>query len=158
LEHHRNTGSVMGFAGADPIASEDLLTLDVDLLVPAAVEGVLHEGNAHDVQARIVVEGANGPTTGAADEILTQKDVLVVPDILANAGGVIVSYFEWVQGNQAYWWTADEVEERLRQRMLTAWEALIDSSRRRGITLRAAATLTAVDRVAQAHLTRGLYP
>ena len=105
-----------------------------------------------------MVEGANGPTTSSADEILTQKDVLVVPDILANAGGVIVSYFEWVQGNQAYWWTANEVEERLRQRMLTAWDALVDSSRRRGITLRAAATLTAVDRVAQAHRTRGLYP
>jgi len=158
LDHHRNTGSVVGFEGADPIAGDDLLGLDVDLLVPAAVEGVLHEGNAHGVRARIVVEGANGPTTSSADEILTQKDVLVVPDILANAGGVIVSYFEWVQGNQAYWWTANEVEERLRQRMLTAWDALVDSSRRRGITLRAAATLTAVDRVAQAHRTRGLYP
>jgi len=98
--HVAATGSVVGFADADPIDGADLLELDVDLLVPAAVEGVLHEGNAARVRAKVVVEGANGPTTGAADRILADNDVLVVPDILANAGGVIVSYFEWVQSNQ----------------------------------------------------------
>jgi glutamate dehydrogenase (NAD(P)+) len=104
------------------------------------------------------VEGANGPTTAAADAVFRENGVLVVPDILANAGGVIVSYFEWVQGNQAYWWTAAEVEERLEQRMLAAWENVLAVAARRGLSLREAATVTAVERVAEAHLTRGLYP
>jgi glutamate dehydrogenase (NAD(P)+) len=156
--HVEATGSVVGFAGAEPIDAGALLELDVDLLVPAAVEGVLHAGNAGRVRAKVVVEGANGPTTAEADPILLANGVLVVPDILANAGGVIVSYFEWVQGNQAYWWTADEVEDRLARRMLAAWENVLAVSTARGITLREAATVTAVERVAEAHLTRGLYP
>lgn len=157
-EHVELTGSVVGFAGAEPMDAAALLELDVDLLVPAAVEGVLHAGNAGRVRAKVVVEGANGPTTGEADSILQANGVLVVPDILANAGGVIVSYFEWVQGNQAYWWTADEVEDRLARRMLAAWENVLAVSKARRITLREAATVTAVERVAEAHLTRGLYP
>lgn len=157
-EHVELTGSVVGFAGAEPMDAAALLELDVDLLVPAAVEGVLHAGNAARVRAKVVVEGANGPTTGEADSILQDNGVLVVPDILANAGGVIVSYFEWVQGNQAYWWTADEVEDRLARRMLAAWENVLAVSKARRITLREAATVTAVERVAEAHLTRGLYP
>ncbi|MEB0307583.1 glutamate dehydrogenase, partial [Cryobacterium sp. 10I1] len=92
----------------------------VDLLVPAAVEGVLHAGNAARVTARVIVEGANGPTSPAADRIFAANGQLVVPDILANAGGVLVSYFEWVQGNQAYWWNAAEVEQKLEERMLAA--------------------------------------
>ena len=158
LAHAERTGSVIGFEGADAIGSDELLELDVDLLIPAAVEGVLHEGNAHRVRAGIVVEGANGPTTAAADRQLHTPGVLVVPDILANAGGVIVSYFEWVQGNQAYWWTADEVDERLERRMLQGWTSVLETARRREVTLREAATLTAVQRVAEAHTTRGLYP
>ncbi|WP_139007329.1 Glu/Leu/Phe/Val family dehydrogenase [Arthrobacter crystallopoietes] len=159
LERHMGeTGTVIGFAGAEPIPGANLLELEVDLLVPAAVEGVLHEGNAHKVSAKIIVEGANGPTTGAADRILAGNGVLVVPDILANAGGVIVSYFEWVQGNQAYWWTAAEVAQRLKARMLAAWDNVLQEGSRRGVNLREAATLTAVERVADAHLTRGLYP
>ncbi|WP_336650672.1 Glu/Leu/Phe/Val dehydrogenase [Kocuria rosea] len=158
LAHAERTGSVIGFEGADAIGSDELLELDVDLLIPAAVEGVLHEGNAHHVRAGIVVEGANGPTTAAADRQLHTQGVLVVPDILANAGGVIVSYFEWVQGNQAYWWTADEVDERLERRMLQGWTSVLETARRREVTLREAATLTAVQRVAEAHTTRGLYP
>jgi glutamate dehydrogenase (NAD(P)+) len=157
-QHVEATGSVVGFAGAEPLAAAELLELDVDLLVPAAVEGVLHAGNAPRVRARIVVEGANGPTTAAADEILTANDVLVVPDILANAGGVIVSYFEWVQSNQAYWWSRQEVDDRLEARMLQAWEGVLATAAARGLTLREAATVTAVERVADAHLTRGLYP
>ncbi|GLB69038.1 glutamate dehydrogenase [Arthrobacter mangrovi] len=157
-EHVELTGSVVGFAGAEPMDAAALLELDVDLLVPAAVEGVLHAGNAGRVRAKVVVEGANGPTTGEADAILQANGILVVPDILANAGGVIVSYFEWVQGNQAYWWTADEVEDRLARRMLAAWENVLAVSKARRITLREAATVTAVERVAEAHLTRGLYP
>ena len=157
-EHVTATGSVVGFAGAEPMAPDELLELDVHLLVPAAIEGVLHEGNAPRVQARVVVEGANGPTTTAADEILRSRDVLVVPDILANAGGVIVSYFEWVQSNQAYWWSRREVDDRLESRMLLAWAGVLETAGTRGISLREAAMVTAVSRVADAHLTRGLYP
>jgi glutamate dehydrogenase (NAD(P)+) len=156
--HVAATGSVVDFDSADPIPGEELLQLNVDLLVPAAVEGVLHEGNAEGVQANVIVEGANGPTTGGADQILTKNDVLVVPDILANAGGVIVSYFEWVQSNQAYWWSAAEVDERLEVRMLAAWRHLLDVAATRHLTLREAATIVAVERVAEAHRTRGLYP
>ena len=159
LTHHvRDNGSVVGYSGADPLPGDDLLELDVDVLIPAAVEGVLHAGNAHRVRAKVVAEGANGPTTAAADAALAANGVLVVPDILANAGGVIVSYFEWVQGNQAYWWTESEVNERLGQRMRAAWDLVVAVAGRRGVGLREAATIIAVKRVAEAHLTRGLYP
>jgi len=159
LEAHVDaTGSVTGFPGADAVDHEDVLTADADLLVPAAVEGALHAGNAHRVRARVVVEGANGPTTPEADQVLSDAGALVVPDILANAGGVIVSYFEWVQANQAYWWSAAEVEARLADRMLSAWEHVTRHAAQRGLPLRTAATCLAVERVAQAHQIRGLYP
>jgi glutamate dehydrogenase (NAD(P)+) len=157
-EHVAATGSVGGFPGTEEIPGEQLLTLEVDLLVPAAVEGVLTGANARDVRARVIVEGANGPTTADADRVFTEKGVLVVPDILANAGGVIVSYFEWVQSNQAYWWSRQEVDHRLEHRMLSAWHHLLDVAAARDLTLREAATVTAVERVADAHRTRGLYP
>ncbi|ABG99830.1 glutamate dehydrogenase (NAD(P)+) (plasmid) [Rhodococcus jostii RHA1] len=156
--HVAATGTVRGFADSEPIDAAALLELEVDLLVPAAVEGVINSDNASNIRASIVVEGANGPTTAAADKILAARNVLVVPDILANAGGVIVSYFEWVQGNQAYWWTANEVDERLETRMIQGWRCVLETSIRRGLSLREAATVTAVERVADAHLTRGLYP
>lgn len=157
-EHVAVIGSVVGFPGAEAIPGEQLLALEVDLLVPAAVEGVLTGANAHEVRARVVVEGANGPTTADADRVLAEAGVLVVPDILANAGGVVVSYFEWVQSNQAYWWSRQEVDHRLEHRMLSAWHHLLDVASARGLTLREAATVTAVERVADAHRTRGLYP
>jgi len=135
-----------------------VLTADVDLLVPAAVEGVVHAGNAEFVRARIVVEGANGPLTADADRILEARGVLVVPDILANAGGVVVSYFEWVQANQSYWWSEDEVNERLVDRMTRAWHDVLGYAGRRHLTLRLAATCMAVERVFRAHEMRGLYP
>ena len=156
--HVERTGSVVGFAGAVAIDNETLLGLDVDLLVPAAVEGVLHADNAGSVRARVVVEGANGPTTTEADRILADLGVLVVPDILANAGGVVVSYFEWVQANQAYWWSEAEVEARLADRMTSAWQQVLAESTRRDLPLRTAATCLAVRRVAEAHRQRGLYP
>ncbi len=156
--HVDETGSVVGFAGAEPIDNADLLELDVDLLVPAAVEGVIHGDNAERVRARLVVEGANGPTTAEADAVLAKRGITVVPDILANAGGVIVSYFEWVQANQAYWWTEDEVEGRLADRMTTAWKHVLEHAQDGDLTLRAAATSLAVKRVARAHVQRGLYP
>lgn len=158
IDHVRASGSVTGFAGGDAIDRDAVLTHDVDLLVPAAVEGVLHEGNAADVRASVIVEGANGPTTPAADRVLRERGVLVVPDILANAGGVIVSYFEWVQANQAYWWRADEVESRLEERMLNAWDHVLGYAGARDLSLRTAATALAVERVAEAHKLRGLYP
>ena len=153
-----DTGSVKDTPGTEPMDADELLEMDVDLVVPAAVQSVLTEENAPRVRARLVVEGANGPTTGEADRILEEKGVLVVPDILANAGGVIVSYFEWVQANQAYWWSREEVDERLKRRMVAAWKAVLATSESRRVSLREAATLTAVQRVAEAHRTRGLYP
>lgn len=157
-EYVAETGSVVGFADAEAIGGDELLELELDLLVPAAVEGVLHEGNASRVKAKVIVEGANGPTSPTADRILGEAGVLVVPDILANAGGVIVSYFEWVQANQAYWWRVDEVETRLEERMLGAWHHVTGYAASRGVSLRTAATMLAVERVADAHRTRGLYP
>lgn len=157
--HVDQTGSVVGFASADAFDdAADLLHLDVDLLVPAAVEGVIDHTNAHRVSARVIVEGANGPTSPAADDILAANGQLVVPDILANAGGVIVSYFEWVQANQAYWWSESEVEQRLEERMVRAWERVRDHASRHDIPLRLAATSMAVETVTTAHLARGLYP
>ena len=137
---------------------EELLFLDVTLLVPAAIEGVIHAGNAARVRAPIIVEGANGPTTVEADRILTDAGVTLVPDILANAGGVVVSYFEWVQANQAYWWSLTEVEQRLEERMHLALDRVSEFAREHDCSLREAATTLAVRTVASAHWARGLYP
>lgn len=151
-------GSVVGFAGADAIPGDELLLLEVDLLVPAAVEGVINADNAARVRAKLIVEGANGPTTRDADRVLAANGIVVVPDILANAGGVIVSYFEWVQANQSYRWDARDVELRLAERMITAWKDVSHYARDRDLSLRAAATTLAVERVTEAHRLRGLYP
>ncbi len=156
-DHVDTTGSVTGFPGADPL-DEDILTLDVDVAIPAAVEGVLTAANADKVQARIVVEGANGPTTREADAALAQRGVLVVPDILANAGGVVVSYFEWVQAKQTYRWSEADVNARLAERLTRAWEDVAAYSASHGLSLREAATVLAVERVTEAHRLRGLYP
>ncbi len=151
-------GTVVGYPDADPIPAEELLLLRVTVLVPAAVEGVIHVDNVDQVQARIIVEGANGPLSSIADSRLADRDVLVVPDILANAGGVIVSYFEWVQAKQTYRWSLDTVESRLEERMLGAWNAVTAEQRSAGGTLRDAAMRIAVSRVLDAHRNRGLYP
>lgn len=157
-DHVANVGTVVGFDRADPIDNAALLALDVDVLVPAAMEGVLNADTAPTVRARWVVEGANGPTTAAGDAALAAQGVTVVPDILANAGGVVVSYFEWVQANQAYWWTAQEIDEKLEHRMLTAYRDVGTQARHDDISLRDAALLIGVRRVAEAHQIRGLYP
>lgn len=157
-DHVARIGSVVGCAGSWPIRQDALLALNVDLLVPAAVEGVLHCNNASKVRAKIIVEGANGPTTADADAIFKSAGILVVPDILANAGGVIVSHLEWVQGNQADWWTEAEVDNRLKDRMLKSWSTLFETTQRRGVTMREAATVTGVQRVADAHQICGIYP
>jgi glutamate dehydrogenase (NAD(P)+) len=156
--HVETEGTVAGFDGAESLDPAHLLKLDVDVLVPAAVEGVITADNADQVQARLVVEGANGPTTQAADEILQERGVLVVPDILANAGGVVVSYFEWVQANQAYQWSEREVNEKLEDKMTRAWHDVVDYAGAHSLTYRQAATALAVRRVVDAHILRGLYP
>lgn len=156
--HVDTTGTVVGFPGAEPIDQAELLELDVDVLVPAAVEMAITEHNAPRIRAKVIVEGANGPTTPEADTVLEGRGVMVVPDILANAGGVVVSYLEWVQGKQRYWWTAAEVESKLSAKMDAGWEAVSWEARRTSRTLRQAATALAVRRVADAHRMRGLYP
>jgi glutamate dehydrogenase (NAD(P)+) len=157
--HVDEVGTVVGFAGGDALDHrDDLLYLDVDLLVPAALEGVVHGGNVDRVRARLIVEGANGPLTKDADAALSERGQLVVPDILANAGGVVVSYFEWVQARQAYTWSEDEVNERLEERMERAWHHVASYAEARGVSLRVAATTLAVETVTQAHRLRGIYP
>ncbi|WP_407946472.1 Glu/Leu/Phe/Val family dehydrogenase [Paraoerskovia marina] len=158
MEHFVATGSVVGFAESDPIDNDALLALEVDVLVPAAVEGVIDERTAPTVRARFVVEGANGPTTGEGDRILAKNGIVVVPDILANAGGVVVSYFEWVQANQAYWWAEHEIAEKLEHRMHSAYADVAALARREDIRLRDAALAIGVQRVSEAHKIRGLYP
>ena len=159
LRHVRGGAqTVVGYPGTDRISNEELLELDVDILVPAALEGVLHEENAPRVRARFVVEGANGPTTPDGDAILAENGVVVVPDVLANSGGVAVSYFEWVQDLQAYFWSEDEVNDRLKVLMESAYDEVSALAAERGITLRTAAQMIGVGRVADAHRTRGLYP
>jgi glutamate dehydrogenase (NAD(P)+) len=157
-EHVDATGRVEGFAGGTEIEGGLVLELEVDVLVPAAVEGAINEANVDSIQASIVVEGANGPTTNGADARLAARGVLVIPDILANAGGVIVSYFEWAQANQTYRWPLELVEERLRERMLAGWDAVSTAAALHGRTMRQAAMLAAVERVTQSHAARGLYP
>ncbi len=129
-----------------------------DLLVPAALESQLTADNAHKIQAKAIVEGANGPTTPEADTIFQNRGVLVVPDILANAGGVVVSYLEWVQDRQRYFWKLDEVESRLDELMENSFEQVWSSTQESGHTMRESAMILAVDRVAQAVKDRGIYP
>ncbi len=158
LVHKRETGSLAGLAGADEIAPDDLLALDCDVLAPCALEQVLTAENADRVRALIVCEGANGPTTPAADEILEGNGVLILPDVLANAGGVVVSYFEWVQGLQEYFWREDEVNAKLDDIVSRAFVETWSVARERKVPMRLAAYGLAVQRVAEATVTRGIYP
>lgn len=158
LAHKRREGSVVSYPEADRISNAELLALSCDVLIPAAMENQIHAGNAGQVQARLVVEAANGPTTPEADLILQRKGIEVIPDILANAGGVTVSYFEWVQDNQAYFWTEEEINERLRQVMVRSYSEVRALAIREKVDLRTAACMLAIDRVADATRTRGLYP
>jgi glutamate dehydrogenase (NAD(P)+) len=160
LAHSLATGAetVVGYPGTDTITNAELLELGVDVLVPAALESVITASNAPNVRAKIIVEGANGPVTADADAVLDDAGVLVVPDILANGGGVAVSYFEWVQAMQAYFWTEDEVNDRLRDMMHRAYDHVTAVATKRDVSLRSAAHIIGVGRVAEAHATRGLYP
>jgi glutamate dehydrogenase (NAD(P)+) len=149
-------GSVVALEGAERITNEDLLALDVDVLVPAALGGVIRGDNARGVRARLVVEGANAPVTPAADEVLEERGVQVVPDILANAGGVTVSYFEWVQNLQQFRWRAERVDEELVRTLGTAYAAVRAVAEESGVPLRRAAFMLAIRRVAEAMQLRGL--
>jgi glutamate dehydrogenase (NAD(P)+) len=154
--YHQVTGTVAGFA--ERITNADLLELPVDILVPAAVQRQITARNADRVRAKLIVEGANGPVTPEADAILEANGVLVVPDILANAGGVTVSYFEWVQDLQEYFWDEAEVNSRLERLMTRAFDATLALATRERVSLRLAASMLAVSRVAETYAARGLYP
>jgi glutamate dehydrogenase (NAD(P)+) len=156
--HKRETGSLGGLAGTEPISNDDLLLLECDVLAPCALEQVITETNADRIKAKIVVEGANGPVTPAADEILEQNGVLILPDILANAGGVIVSYFEWVQGLQEYFWSENEVNAKLNDIVTRAFNETWARYEGRSVSMRLASYGVAVERVAEATTTRGIYP
>jgi glutamate dehydrogenase (NAD(P)+) len=156
--HKRGGESLADLKGGDRITNEQLLTVDCDVLAPCALEQVVTEENADQVKAKIVVEGANGPLTPAADAILEPKGVLILPDVLANAGGVVVSYFEWVQGLQEYFWKEDEVNARLNEIVTRAFDETWATYESRETTMRMAAYGLAVERVAEATVTRGLYP
>ncbi|MDH5703591.1 MAG: Glu/Leu/Phe/Val dehydrogenase [Aigarchaeota archaeon] len=158
IEHKNKTGKLMGLPGAKTITNEELLTLNCDVLVPAALENQLTRSNAGDVSAKIVVEGANGPTTPEADRIMHEKGVLLVPDILANAGGVTVSYYEWVQNLNREHWTEEEVNQKLEQKMVKAFHDVLNLSKERDIQMRTAALMLGVGRVAEALQLLGLWP
>ena len=158
IEHRRQTGRLEGFDGAEALPSSGPLTVDCDVLVPAAIGNQITSRNAGDIKARLVVEGANGPTTPEADQILQKKGVLLVPDILANAGGVTVSYFEWVQDLQSFFWSEHEVNMKLQAIMQRAFKEVLTLAEERDLSMRMAAYVLAVQRVASATRGRGLYP
>ncbi len=156
-DYRQKEGTIHGFQGAEPRATEDLLVTDCEILVPAATENVITSANAEDVKARILVEGANGPTTAAADDILAEKHVFVMPDILANAGGVTASYFEWVQDRQGYFWKESVVNEQLEHIMVSSFEDVVRYAETHHVNNRIAAYMLAIDRVAYTIRQRGIY-
>jgi glutamate dehydrogenase (NAD(P)+) len=154
----QETGGVRDFAGGDAISNEELITCKCDVLVPAAMEDQIHEDNAAHIQAFLVVEGANGPTSPEADDILKERGVMLVPDILANAGGVVVSYFEWVQDLQSFFWDEDEVNRQLERILIKSFDATVNAAEEYDVDLRTAAQILAIKRVADAVSIRGFYP
>lgn len=158
LEHKEKTGTVVGYPGCKTITNEEVLELKCDILIPAALENVITKENASRIRARIVAEGANGPTTPDADEILQRNKVFVIPDIVANAGGVTVSYFEWVQNLNREHWTEDEVNKKLEEKMVKAFWDVVKLSEKHEVYTRTAAYMLGVGRVAQAMAERGIFP
>ena len=156
--HKRETGGLIGLGGAEEISHEDLVTLECDVLAPCALEQVITTENADQIRAKAIVEGANGPVTPTADEILDGNGIAVIPDVLANGGGVVVSYFEWVQGLQEYFWKEAEVNAKLNEIVSKAFEETWRTAETRNVSLRLAAYGLAVERVAEATVTRGIYP
>jgi len=158
VAHKSETGSVVGFNGGDQIDNRALLELPCEVLVPAALEKVITAENAPRIKAKIVAEAANGPTLPEADAILFDRGIMILPDILANAGGVTVSYFEWVQDLQENFWEEDEINERLRKKMVRAFGETLEQARRHRVDMRSGAYCVAIERVAEATIVRGLYP
>lgn len=150
-------GTLEGFAGGDPLTNEEIFGLDVDVLVPAALENVITTKNADRIRARIICEGANGPTSAAADALLDEKGIFVIPDILANAGGVTVSYFEWVQDRHGYFWSEAEVNARLEDIMTRSFADVLRLSQQHKVNMRTAAYMLSISRVATVHRLRGIY-
>jgi glutamate dehydrogenase (NAD(P)+) len=157
VKHVREHKSLDGFKGGDAISNAELLTLDVDVLLPAALENVITSKNADKIRAKVICEGANGPTTAGADAILDEKGVFVIPDILANAGGVTVSYFEWVQDRGGYFWTEDVVNERLNDIMRNSFADVLRLATTHKVNMRTAAYMLSISRVATVHRLRGVY-
>lgn len=155
--YSKNKNSLEGFKGADQISNDELLELDVDLLVPAALEDQITQDNAKNIKAKLIVEGANGPTSSNADKILNEKGIMVVPDILANAGGVTVSYFEWVQNRLGYFWTVERVNRRSDRVMKAAFEKVYDTSQKYNCNLRIAAYIVGIDKIAKTVKLRGVF-
>jgi len=156
-KHRKETGSINGFAGGEAVDKDEALLMECDVLIPAARENVITSANADRVKAKILCEGANGPTTFVADSILAEKRVFVIPDILANAGGVTVSYFEWVQDRQGYFWNERMVNERLGEIMVDSFNDVIGYADKHGVNNRTAAYMLALERVSSAIKRRGLY-
>jgi len=157
LEYKYRNNTILGFRGAEAMPSEELLVADCEILIPAATENVITSRNADKVRARVVVEGANGPTTAVADEILAEKRIFVVPDILANAGGVTASYFEWVQDRQGYFWKESVVNEQLESILRDSFEDVVRYAEAHDVNNRIAAYMLAIDRVAYTIKQRGIY-
>ncbi len=158
IQHVKKEKVVSGFPGTEKITNEELLVLKCDVLVPAAISGQITEKNAKNIKASIVLEGANGPTTLEADLILRDRGIWVIPDILANAGGVTVSYFEWVQGMQNFFWKEKEVMEKLKDVMTGAFASVLETSVKENVDLRTAALMRGIKRISDAYLARGLFP
>jgi glutamate dehydrogenase (NAD(P)+) len=158
LAHVEQTRGVAGFKGGDPIANEDFWNVKTDVLIPAALEGQINEERARRLQTRLVLEGANGPTTPDGEAVLNERGIVVVPDVIANAGGVTVSYFEWVQDFSSFFWTEDEINVRLDKILVGAFKGIWETSEQHRISLRTAAFTVACTRVLQAREERGLYP
>jgi glutamate dehydrogenase/leucine dehydrogenase len=158
IRYKERSGTVVGMPGTSRISNEELLGLKCDILIPAALENVITADNAENIKAKIVAEAANGPTTPRADEILARKGIFLLPDILANAGGVTVSYFEWVQNLQGFFWSEQQVNAQLQQIMARAFHDVYEVSRKYRSHMRTAAYILAVGRVAEATAVRGLFP
>jgi len=156
--YKRETGSVTGFPGTERISNAQLLELDCDILIPAAIENQIGEHNAPRIKAKVIAEAANGPTSPEADRILFDKGVFLIPDILCNAGGVTVSYFEWVQDLQNLFWREATINARLKEVMVKSFNDVLETSKKHKVDMRTAAYMVAVGRVAEATLTRGIYP
>ena len=158
VEHVSTHGGVSGKPNVQSLSNEEFWAVESDILIPAALEGQINKSNANQINTRIIVEGANGPTTPEADDILTNKGVTIVPDVLANAGGVTVSYFEWVQNSANFYWSEEEINQRLETIMDNAYNAVSATAIEHQVTLRTAAFITACTRILQVRELRGLYP